>query len=59
MAETNQLVECSATMETIPLSELVFVDTATVSSDGRLYIGREYANKSVKIVVIDEERDED
>jgi hypothetical protein len=46
-------------METIPLSKLVLVDTATVSSDGRLYIGSEYANKAVKIVVIDEERDED
>jgi len=59
MASRNQLVECSATMETIPLSKLVLVDTATVSSDGRLYIGSEYANKAVKIVVIDEERDED
>lgn len=52
-------MECSDTMETIPLSKLVFVDTATVSSDGRLYIGREFADKAVKVVIIDEENGEE
>jgi len=46
-------------METIPLSKLVQVDTTTVSSDGRLYVGRQHANKTVKLVVIDESDEAD
>lgn len=41
-------------MASIDLDEVVLVDTATVSSDGRLYLGKEHVGKSVKIVVVEE-----
>lgn len=42
-------------METIPLSNVALVDTATVSKDGRIYVGKKFAKKNVKVVLLDEE----
>jgi hypothetical protein len=46
---------CSDTMQTISLSDVALVDTKTVSKDGRIYVGDELANETVKLVLIDED----
>lgn len=44
----------SDTMESISLSDVALVDTKTVSSDGRVYLGQEMAGQTVKIVAVDQ-----
>lgn len=42
-------------MESIPIEDVLLVETKDVSEDGRVYIGREHAGKEVKLLVLDEE----
>jgi hypothetical protein len=41
-------------MDTISISDVLYVDSRTIDSDGRVYIGREHSDESVKVILIDE-----